>query len=121
MLQNGKPRQKMETVGYELLDEYAAEWKAKGISTPYTVYWNVFGLEQNCMLVISSYKDREAWLADRKEVMEKVGKEKLDSWNKQWNSLMRKMETKESYPRYDMSHFNMPETADASKVSEGED
>ena len=102
----------------ELLDEYAAEWKEKGIANPYTVYWNVFGLEQNCMLVVSSFKDREAWLADRKEVGEKIGMEKLDAWNKRWNTVLRKMETKESFPRYDLSHFNVQETTDASNKTE---
>lgn len=104
----------------ELLEEYAAEWKAKGISTPYTVYWNVFGLEQNCMLVVSSYKDRAAWVADGDEVNEKVGKDKIDAWNKRWNEIMRKMEVKESYPRYDLSHFNPPETASSDAASDSD-
>jgi hypothetical protein len=90
----------------KLLDEYAAEWKAKGISSAYTIYWNVFGKEHNCMLVVSSYKDREAWLADRKEVYEKVGKEKLDAWDKRWNSILRKSETREGFPQNELSHFN---------------
>ncbi len=105
----------------EMLDEYVAEWKAKGITTPYTVYWNVFGEEQNCMLVVSSYKDRAAWLADEKEVMEKVGKEKLDAWDKRWGTVLRKMESKESFPQYELSHFNMEEAASASEATDDGD
>ena len=96
-----------------LLAEYKAEWEAKGIAQPYNIYWNMMGGEQPLMLVVSSYKDREAWLADHKEVMEKVGKEKTDAWDQRWNKLLRKMETKEMFPRYDLSHFKAPVTATA--------
>ncbi len=92
----------------ELLKEYVDEWTARGISQPYNIYWNMMGTEQPCMMVVSSYKDREAWIAERKEVMEKIGKEKLEAWDMRWNKLLRKMETREMYPRMDLSHLKSP-------------
>ena len=89
----------------EILAEFKAEWEKNQISQPYQVYWNVFGEEQTCVLVRTAYKDREAWLAEGKEVREKVGEEKLNDLMSRWNKQMRKWEEHENYPHPDLTHI----------------
>ncbi|MCB0596545.1 MAG: tetratricopeptide repeat protein [Lewinellaceae bacterium] len=89
----------------DLLAEFKAEWEKHKIAQPYSVYWNVFGKEQTCVSIRTAYKDREAWLAERKEVGEKVGEEKLNDLMSRWNKHMRKWEEHESFPHSDLTHI----------------
>lgn len=89
----------------ELLEEFKAEWEKHKISQPYSVYWNVFGKEQTCLAVRTVYQDKEAWLAETKEVGEKIGEEKLNDLFSRWNKHMRKWEEHESYPHSDLTHI----------------
>ena len=88
-----------------ILDEFKSTWAEAGISYPYNVYWNVYGEKGPCVVIRSVYKDADDWLAERKEVSEKIDKAKLDDIVNRWNSHMRKWEAHESFPRADMTHI----------------
>ena len=88
----------------KLLDEYKASWKEAGLENPYNVYWNVFGEESTCMLVVQSFKDRAAWVAYEAQVEAKISKEKLAEWQVKWSELLRRYEDREGQGHLDLSH-----------------
>jgi len=90
----------------ELLAEYKQLWKENDLGVPYGIYFNVFGEEQTCMLVVQDFKDRAAWAAFDKVVNDKIGKEKLAELDKKWNQVLRKMEASEATPHVELSHIN---------------
>ena len=90
----------------KLLEEYKAEWTKHDFQLPYTIVWNVFGEEQNCVMVVQSFKDRAAWVEFDKLVYEKIGAEKLTDMDNRWNQIVRKMEAYEGRPHSAYSHNN---------------
>lgn len=95
----------------ELLAEFKAEWEAKGISQPYSVYWNVFGTEGSCVGIRSVYSNIEAWSADRKEIDEKIGEEKMMELMGRWSQHMRHWKVVENFPVPEMTHIKEVEVA----------
>lgn len=95
----------------DLLDEFKEAWTEKGISQSYSVYWNVFGKEGPCVAIRSVYQDVDAWSADRKEVDEKIGEEKLMELMGRWSQHMRRWQNVESFPAHDMTHIKEVEVA----------
>ncbi len=90
----------------EIIAEFKTEWAKAGISNGWNAYWNVFGEEQACAAFVSSYENREAWLAARKEVLEKVGEARLNELYSKWNAILRKHSISESFGRPDLAHAN---------------
>ena len=90
----------------EIIAEFKAAWTKADISARTNTYWNVFGREQACVAFVTSYESREAWVASRKEVMEKVGEAKLNELQSKWNSILRKQDEFESFGRPDLAHTN---------------
>jgi hypothetical protein len=90
----------------EIIAEFKATWTKTGIRASTNTYWNVFGEEQACVAFVTSYENREAWIASRKEISDKVGEAKLNKLQSQWNSILRKQEEIESFGRPDLAHTN---------------
>lgn len=88
-----------------LLTEFKEAWTEAKVSAPYSVYWNEFGEDGACVAVRSVYTDREAWLAEQKEVGEKVSGEKLNDLFTRWGKHIREWEETEHFPNPDLTHF----------------
>lgn len=88
----------------KLLDEYKAAWKEAGFDNPYNVYWNIFGEESACMLVVQSFKDHAAWAAYEAQVEAKISKEKLAEWQGKWGEVLRRYEDREGQGHMALSH-----------------
>lgn len=93
----------------KVIAEYVTEWSKQKISTRTLTAWNVFGEEHACVQFVSWYKNREDWLADRKEVKDKVSEEKLKELNKKFSALVRKEVTLEVWAKPEWGHTNEKE------------
>ncbi len=92
-----------------VIAEFVAEWTKQKISTRTLTVWNVFGEEQACVQFVSWYKNREDWLAGRKEVKDKVSEEKLKDLNKKFGALIRKEVSIEVWAKPGWGHTNEKE------------
>ena len=93
----------------DLLSEFKDIWKANGISEGFQVYRNIFGTDNNCIAIVSSYDGSKGWAADDEEVMTKVGQETLQGIITKWNTHIRKADSAERYPQPNLSHSNPEE------------
>ncbi|MDH3650823.1 MAG: tetratricopeptide repeat protein [Saprospiraceae bacterium] len=94
-----------------MMKEFKKEWKEKGISQPFSVYWNEFGVDGPCIAIRSVYKDVNAWSADREEVGTKVGEDRMNELMVNWNKHMRSWKSNESFPRPDLSNVKTESVA----------
>ncbi len=90
----------------EIIGEFVAAWTKAGIKASTNTYWNVFGEEQDCVAFVTSYESFDTWVADRAEVEEKVGNEKLNELRGKLGAISRKIEESESFGRPDLAHSN---------------
>ena len=90
----------------EIIGEFVAAWTKAGIKASTNTYWNVFGEEQACVAFVTSHENFEAWVANRAEVNEKVGKDKLNELRTKLGAISRKIEVSESFGRPDLAHSN---------------
>jgi tetratricopeptide (TPR) repeat protein len=87
-----------------IMKEFKKEWTEKKISQPFNVYWNEFGADGPCIAIRSVYKDINAWSADRQEVANNVGEDRMQELMTKWNKHMRSWKSNESFPMPELSN-----------------
>ena len=89
-----------------VIKNFKAAYTEAGISHAVRAYWNVFGEEQECVAIVESYENRQAWLDAEKEIRTKISSDKLKDLIQKWNALQRKSVTTESWDRPGLGHSN---------------
>ncbi len=90
----------------EAIKNFKATYTEAGISFAVRAYWNVFGEEKECVVIVSSFKDRQAWLDSEEEVSTKINADILKDLQQKWNALQRKSSTTESWSNPELGHSN---------------
>jgi len=90
----------------EVIKNFKAAYTEAGISHAVRAYWNVFGEEQQCVAIVQSFENRQAWLDAEEEVSTKINPDKLKDLGQKWTALQRKSVTTESWNRAGLSHSN---------------
>lgn len=90
----------------DVIKNFKAAYSEAGISHAVRAYWNVFGEEQECVAIVQSFENRQAWLDAEKEVSTKINSDKLKDLGEKWNALQRKSVTTESWNNPGLGHSN---------------
>ena len=89
----------------KLMKEWKQTWTEHQISASYNVYWNVYGEEGPCVSFRTTYKDVDAWSAERKQVSEKIGDAKMMEMIGAWNEHIRTWDEQESSRHPELTHI----------------
>ena len=90
----------------QLLEEFKTIWKESDVSYPYAVYWNVYGEEGPSVSFLTRYTSAADWSAEEKEVIAKVGEEKLNDIMARWNEHILEWKSIERFPQPKLTHLN---------------
>jgi hypothetical protein len=99
-IQEGKWSEAME-----IMEGYLKVWQDAGISNPYSVFRNEFGMDSNCIAFRQTFKDTAAWAASEKEFEEKAVGEQLQALFTKWAAVIIKSEDVENWINSDLTHI----------------
>jgi hypothetical protein len=89
----------------EIMEGYLKVWQDAGISNPYSVFRNEFGMDSNCIAFRQTFKDTAAWAASEKEFEEKAVGEQLQALFTKWAAVIIKSEDVENWITSDLTHI----------------